>query len=101
MYQSSPAQACSLRTPGANAEAPRSGARDGGAREAEVYVDLLKGLGEATAEEWAKVLATGNALLEKAGSVEEAARLLWTVRRERGLGSLRSKAFCTQIFWTI
>ena len=100
MYQSSPAQACSGEDSRSRSRSRRSGGRDRGAREAEVYVDLLRGLGEATAEEWAKVLATGN--------VEEAARLLWTVRRERGLDnlrgveeSLRSKAFCTQIFWTI
>ena len=66
----------------------RSRARSSGGRR-EGHQEALLSLGEPTAEEWAKILRAGNCLLEKAKSVEEAARWLWRARREKGLDNLK------------
>lgn len=76
MYVSSSAQACEGERSRSRSRSRRSGGSDHGEREAEDYVEILISLGDATANEWAKVLKAGNDLLDKAGSVEPAARLL-------------------------
>ena len=83
----------SLSGVGSGRSRSRSRTRRSGGREehqlAGEYVDLLSSLGDPTAEEWAKVLVAGNRLLKEAGSVEEAARWLWSARQEKGLDNLK------------
>eukprot|EP00438_Fugacium_kawagutii_P014165 Skav213278 [mRNA] locus=scaffold2944:132640:149231:+ [translate_table: standard] len=55
---------------------------------AESYVALLGRLGSGTVNAWAEVLRQGDQLLSAAGSVEAAARALWSAREAAGLANL-------------
>ena len=89
----------STRTGGSRSRSPRS-RRSGTAstsashhgrrhaQEAVDYIAVINGLNNPTAEEWSRVLRAGNKLLEAAGTVEEAAKWLWSARADYSLANL-------------
>lgn len=58
-------------------------------RAAEDYLEEIDETFGPKSEDWQSLVEKGNALLDAAGSVEEAAKALWEVREEKGMANLR------------
>ena len=68
----------------------RSRSRAGGGDAAALdYIEAVSGLGSGTPSDWNLVRGKGDQLLEESGSVQAAARALWSARKEVGLDNLR------------